>query len=344
MDMIVITSDAHKAHDPQVTAPIPGGPPFPDVAARIDQLLAAVHALNLPTISPRDHGMEPISAVHDLAYLHFLETAFSRWQTEVAPGPVVRPTSYAVRHLRRRPENLRGQAGFYLSGFNTPIVAGTFQAIRTSAHIAVEGAHRILAGAPAAYALCRPCGHHAYPDLAGGLAYLNNAAIAANILQSEGAKPAILDVDVHHGNGTQALFYERDDVYVCSVHGDPRQLYPWYAGYVDETGTGRGLGCNVNLPLPPGTENTGYVNAVETGLEAIRRFDPSVLLVSLGFDAHVGDPTANLAVTSEGFYVIGQRIAGLGLPTLLIQEGGYIVEKLSENLTAFLTGFENGRG
>jgi acetoin utilization deacetylase AcuC-like enzyme len=146
-------------------------------------------------------------------------------------------------------------------------------------------------------------------------------------------------VDVHHGNGTQSILYARDDVFFCSVHGDPRELYPWYAGYGDETGTGKGLGCNLNLPLPAGTEDRGYVEAVETGLAAIRRFGASVLIVSLGFDAHVGDPTANLAVTAEGFRAIGDRIGVLGLPTLLVQEGGYIVDKLGDNLTAFLGGF-----
>ena len=202
---------------------------------------------------------------------------------------------------------------------------------------------RIIGGAREAYALCRPSGHHVYADLAGGFCYLNNAAIAAQVLVNGGAKPAVLDVDVHHGNGTQAILYQRDDVYFCSVHGDPRELYPWYAGYADETGAGNGFGCNLNLPLAAGTENAGYVEAVETGLAAIRTFGTSVLIVSLGFDAHAGDPTANLAVTGEGFRVIGERIGGLGLPTLLVQEGGYIVEKLGDNLTAFLGGFLGAR-
>ena len=159
--------------------------------------------------------------------------------------------------------------------------------------------------------LCRPSGHHTYADLAGGFCYLNNAAIAAQVLVSGGAKPAVLDVDVHAGNGTQSILYERDDVFFCSVHGDPRELYPWYAGYADETGAGRGAGCNLNLPLPAGTENPRYVTAIEAGLEAIRRFDASVLIVSLGFDAHIGDPTANLAVTAEGSARSASVLAGL---------------------------------
>ena len=144
---------------------------------------------------------------------------------------------------------------------------------------------------------------------------------------------------MHHGNGTQAILYERDDVFFCSVHGDPRELYPWYAGYPDEAGAGRGLGCNLNLPLPAGTGNDGFVAAIDKGLSAIQRFGASVLIISLGFDAHVGDPTANLSVTADGFRDIGARIGAFGVPTLLVQEGGYIVEKLADNLTAFLGGF-----
>jgi len=305
----------------------------------MDQLLGVVSRLSLPTAPASDHGMAPIAAVHDAGYLHFLETVFERWQATPLAGPAVRATSYAVRPMLRCPDSIVGQAGYYLSGEGVPVLAGTWQAAKASAHVAVEGAKRILGGAREAYALCRPSGHHVYADLAGGFCYLNNAAIAAQVLADAGAKPAVLDVDVHHGNGTQSILYQRDDAFFCSVHGDPRGLYPWYAGYGDETGTGRGLGCNLNLPLPPATANGGYVEAVEKGLAAIRRFGASVLIISLGFDAHIGDPTANLAVTGEGFRAIGQRIGSCGVPTLLVQEGGYIVEKLGDNLTTFLSGF-----
>jgi acetoin utilization deacetylase AcuC-like enzyme len=341
--MIVITTNAHAAHDPAVMAPSPSGRPFYDRAARVEQLLGAVNRLGLPTTLASDHGMAPIAAVHDAGYLHFLETAFERWQATPLAGSAVRATSYAVRPMQRRPDTVVGQAGYYLSGEGVPVLEGTWQAAKTSAHVAIEGARRILGGAREAYALCRPSGHHVYADLAGGFCYLNNAAIAAQMLVDGGAKPAVLDVDVHHGNGTQAILYQRDDIFFCSVHGDPCELYPWYAGYADETGAGKGLGCNLNLPLMAGTENDGYVAAVDMGLAAIRRFGASGLIVSLGFDAHVGDPTANLAVTGEGFRTIGQHIGSFGLPTLLVQEGGYIVEKLGDNLTAFLGGFLEAR-
>ncbi len=273
--MIVITTSAHAAHDPATMAPSPSGRPFYDRAARMDQLLGAVNRLGLPTAPAPDHGMAPIAAVHDAGYLQFLETAFERWQTTPLAGPVVRTFGYAVRPMQRRPDAIMGQAGYYLSGEGVPVLSATWHAAKTSAHVAVEGATRILGGAREAYALCRPSGHHTYADLAGGFCYLNNAAIAAQVLVSGGAKPAVLDVDVHAGNGTQSILYERDDVFFCSVHGDPRELYPWYAGYADETGAGRGAGCNLNLPLPAGTENPRYVTAIEAGLEAIRRFDAS---------------------------------------------------------------------
>jgi acetoin utilization deacetylase AcuC-like enzyme len=298
-----------------------------------------VDKLGLPKEAAPDHGLAPIAAIHDRGYLEFLETSFAQWQSTNLAGPAIRPGAYAVRHLQKRPDNIIGQAGFYLSGVGAPVLAGTWQASKSSAHVAVEGAKRILGGAREAYALCRPSGHHAYGDLAGGFCYLNNAAIAAQTLVAGGAKPAILDVDVHHGNGTQACLYERDDVFFCSVHGDPRGLYPWYAGYVDETGSGRGLGCNLNLPLAAGTENADFVAAIDKGLAAIRTFGANVLIISLGFDAQAGDPTANLAVTADGFREIGKHIGQFGVPTLLVQEGGYFVEKLAENLEAFLSGF-----
>ena len=210
----------------------------------------------------------------------------------------------------------------------------------SSAHAAVSAADLLLKGEPAIYALCRPPGHHAHTDMAGGFCYLNNAAIAAQRLLDGGQTPvAIFDFDVHHGNGTQQIFYHRDDVFYVSVHGNPTQLYPYYAGYADEIGVGRGEGWNLNLPLAPGTADAGFIAAADCGIDAIRQKRPAALVVSVGFDAHAGDPTANLAVSSTAFKAVGHLIRGIGRPVILVQEGGYIVERLSENLQAFLTGF-----
>ena len=339
MSMIVITTSDHVLHDPATMAPLADGRPFYDRAVRVQELMRTVDKLGLPKEAAPDHGLAPIAAIHDPGYLQFLETSYAQAQSTTLAGPALRPGAYAVRHLQKRPDHIVGQAGYYLSGVGVPVLEGTWQASKRSAHVAVEGAKRILGGAREAYALCRPSGHHAYGDLAGGFCYLNNAAIAAQTLVAGGAKPAILDVDVHHGNGTQAILYERDDIFFCSVHSDPRQLYPWYAGYADETGSGRGLGSNLNVPLQAGTVNDGFVAAIDRGLAAIRQFGADVLIISLGFDAQAGDPTANLAVTADGFREIGKHIGAFDTPVLLVQEGGYLVEKLAENLEAFLGGF-----
>jgi acetoin utilization deacetylase AcuC-like enzyme len=336
--MIVITTD-HAAHDPNRFTLPSDARPYWEVPARADALLGAVRSLGLTTKFAVDHGMAPIERIHDAGYLGFLQTAFTRWQAMAGSGPILRAPAYAVRHKARRPDGVAGQAGWYLSSVSAPIVAATWTAALGSAHAAIDAADSVLAGARYAYALCRPPGHHAHTDMAGGFCYLNNAAIAAQRMLDGGSGPiAILDFDVHHGNGTQQIFYERDDVHYVSVHGDPAGLYPWFAGYSDETGVGRGLGWNLNLPLAAGTGDAEFCAAVGQGLDAIAGQRPAALIVSVGFDAQQGDPSANLAVNAAGFEAVGRQIAALGPPTVLIQEGGYLVERLAANLTAFLAG------
>lgn len=336
--MIAITT-AHAAHDPDRFT-LPGDTRrYWEVPARADALAAALLAGGITTKPAADHGLELIERVHDAGYLSFLRTAFARWQELNGSGPMLRAPAYAVRHKARRPDAVMGQAGWYLSSLSAPIVAATWTAALGSANAAADAADVVALGGRYAYALCRPPGHHAHTDMAGGFCYLNNAAIAAQRVLDSGAGPvAILDFDVHHGNGTQQIFYERDDVHYVSVHGDPATLYPWFAGYADETGVGRGLGCNLNLPLPPGSGDGPFVAAVRQGLDAIALRRPAVLIVSVGFDAQQGDPSANLAASAAGFEAVGRHIAALDMPTVLIQEGGYLVERLGLNLTAFLTG------
>jgi acetoin utilization deacetylase AcuC-like enzyme len=338
--MIVITTD-HAAHDPDHFTSPDDKRRYWEVPARIDALLQALQASDRVTRLAADHGLAPIARVHDGAYLEYLRTAFDRWRARPDAGPILRATSFPVRHGAHRPRDVVGQSGYYLSSLSAPIVEATWAVALRSAHAAVDAADAILSGEHLSYALCRPPGHHAHTDLAGGFCYLNNAAIAAQRLLDRGsAGVAILDFDVHHGNGTQQIFYDRDDVHYVSIHGDPAGLYPWFAGYADETGQGSGLGWNLNLPLPPGTADAAFVAAVGQGLDAIASKRPSVLIVSVGFDAQAGDPTANLAVGTEGFAAVGLRVAALGLPTVLIQEGGYLVQRLGANLTAFLAGLE----
>ncbi len=336
--MIVITTD-HTGHDPDRFT-LPGElPPYWEVPARADALLAAIRAAGLPARPAAERGLQPIGRVHDADYLAFLQTAFARWQALPGSGAILRARAYAVRHKARLPEGVLGQAGYYLSSLSAPIVAATWAAAAGSASAAVDAADAVLGGERFAYALCRPPGHHAHTDMAGGFCYLNNAAIAAQRMLDRGGGPvAILDFDVHHGNGTQQIFYARDDVHYVSVHGDPAGLYPWFAGYADETGQGSGLGWNLNLPLPPGARDDAFIAAIVRGLDAIDGKRPAALIVSVGFDAQEGDPAANLAVGAEGFRAAGALVAGAGLPAVLIQEGGYLVERLGANLTAFLSG------
>jgi acetoin utilization deacetylase AcuC-like enzyme len=204
---------------------------------------------------------------------------------------------------------------------------------------AVEAASAVAAGSPAAYALCRPPGHHAFADVAGGFCFVNNSAVAAQALRATAARVAILDVDLHHGNGTQGIFYARADVLTVSIHADPVRFYPFFWGHADERGEGPGLGYNLNLPLPRKSGDAPFLDALNTALRRIRAFAPDAVVVALGLDAHESDPFGGLSVTTPGFARIAEVIARLHLPTVIVQEGGYLSEELSTNLTSFLTGF-----
>jgi acetoin utilization deacetylase AcuC-like enzyme len=201
----------------------------------------------------------------------------------------------------------------------------------------------VLNGERQAYALCRPPGHHAYADMAGGFCFLNNTAIAAQRLRSKHARVAVLDVDVHHGNGTQGIFYERDDVLTVSIHADPANYYPFFWGYAHEHGAGKGQGFNFNLPLPLGSADAPWLDAGDKALAKIKEFQPTALVVALGLDASESDPLQGLKVTGAGFHAMAEKIARFGLPTVLVQEGGYLGDDLGRNLVHFLAGFEKGR-
>ena len=310
---------------------------------RAEALLSTLLAQGHEKVAPQGWDRRWISAVHDLGYLGFLETAYARWQTLPNASRLIHPHAFAHYSSRIRPESIQGQVGYYLAGGSSPIAEGTWQAALGSAHAALEASRLVLQGEREAYALCRPPGHHAYSDFGGGFCYLNNVAIAANYLASELGRVAIIDIDTHHGNGTQSIFYKRADVHFVSVHGDPNVLFPFYAGYNHERGEGEGEGYNLNLPLPLKSEDPAWLAAVSAGMSSIMNYVPSALLVSLGFDPFKGDPSSDLAVSTEGFRAAGERIGAYRGPVVLIQEGGYLVEKLGENLNAFLDGFMRAR-
>ncbi len=342
--MISVYSDDNQSHDPD--SYLTRGIPIParESPRRADELLLALRDGGHEIVAPRDHGVDLLKAVHDPAYLAFLEEAHAQWLELPNPkSACAQAHTYAVRRMDRRPSGFEGQLGYYLASSTAPLGPLSWRSILASARCAIEAADLVRQGARESYALCRPPGHHAYADLAGGYCYLNNAALAAACLRRGHDRVAILDVDVHHGNGTQGIFYDRPDVLFVSIHADPNHAYPWYAGYADETGAGAGLGTTLNLPLPIGAGDEAYRPALERALAAIRAFDPQALVVSLGLDPFEDDPTRLMRVTTPGFAAVAAPIGGLGLPTVLVQEGGYAVDALRRNLTSFLTGFLSAR-
>lgn len=343
--MKVFHSPAQAGHVPTRYAIGQDVMPAREVPARVDELLSILQASGHTVLTPRAQGIAPLRSVHSDDYLEFLSTAHDRWKVQFAGTPRadwVVPVAFQNRHMGARPDSVLGQAGHYLSSTTSPIGAGTWPAILGAAHCALEAAQATLEGERMAYALCRPPGHHAYRDLGAGFCYVNNAALAADHLARALGRVAVLDIDVHHGNGTQGLFYERADVLFVSVHADPDHGYPFYAGRPDETGAGAGAGYNLNLPLPPGTRDAGWLPAIDRGLHRIREFAPAALVVSLGFDAHERDPSALLSVSTDGFrsagQAIGAAVAHNQWPCVLIQEGGYAIDCLGSNLSAFLNG------
>ena len=325
----LIFSPAHRQHDPigQADAPL-----------RAEELRQAALDFGAQERGPGDFGMEPIVAVHSPELLALLQTAYRRFaQLKEGPRPAV-PDTFAVRESGGRvSRNIWAQLGHHCTDNLTPILPHTWDAAYAAAQTVLSAA-QALYDAPLVYALTRPPGHHAYRNLYGGYCYLNNAAIAAQWLAERGRRPAILDIDYHHGNGTQAIFYDRPDVFFCSLHADPADEYPYYAGYPDEMGAGEGEGATLNVALPPDTDDEAYLRALDWALAAVDAAGPDVLIVSLGFDTLAGDPHGGLHLTPEVFRPIGRSLVRLGRPILLVQEGGYQLGALRPALLALLEG------
>lgn len=316
----------------------------PEVPGRAEVLVRAARQAGHEIVEPGDHGLGPMAAVHTPEYLQFLRTIHQRWRRIEGASDEVIPNIHPTRRDGRYPSSAAGHAGYHMADTACPISEGSWDAIQWSAHSAVSAADYVLSSGLPAYALCRPPGHHAFPDLAGGFCFVNNSAVAAQRLCQRHQRVAIVDVDLHHGNGTQEIFYARRDVLTLSIHADPDRFYPFFWGHADERGAGPGLGYNLNLPIPRGSGDEVFLSALEKGLERVASFAPEAMVVALGLDAFEGDPFEGLAVTTEGFARIAERVAqrcrALGAPAVLVQEGGYLCPELGPNLVSFLSAFE----
>lgn len=317
-----------------------------EVPARADHVLAELQRRPLgPVLAPTPWDEALLERIHSPRYLHFLRTAWAQWIALDAANAErdILPSVWPTRTLRSdiEPDNFAAKVGLYSYDAGTPFTAGTWLAAREGAFCALSAAQDLLGGARGAFALSRPPGHHAGADFFGGYCFLNNAALAAQHLREGGcARVAVLDIDYHHGNGTQACFYDRADVFFASLHGDPRTEYPFYLGHADETGAGAGLGANLNLPLPRGTDFARWSDALETALAAIARFGAEALVVSLGMDTFVGDPISGFTLHSPDYLRVGERLARAGLPTAFVFEGGYAVAEVGVNAVNVLQGFQ----
>ncbi len=313
--------------------------PSPERPERVEILRAAATASGLEAVEARRFSRAHLATVHRRDYLEFLETAHRRWKALDAAAAEVVPNVHPQHRPARRPPHVVGQAGWYMADTACPIGEETFAAAVAAAETALTAAELLLAGETAVYALCRPPGHHAFAGMAGGFCYLNNAAVAAEFLRRRRGRVAILDLDVHHGNGTQAIFWRRDDVLTLSIHADPAAYYPFFWGHVEEWGEGAGEGANRNWPLPVGSREELWLAALAEALAEVDRYRPSVLLVALGLDVHEGDPLQGMRVGLAGLREAGRRVGARTEPVLLMQEGGYPQPELGACLGAFLEGF-----
>jgi acetoin utilization deacetylase AcuC-like enzyme len=341
--MRTIYSDDHHLHHGRCEIIDGELKPCFEMPSRADHVLARIRQQKLGEIlPPTNFGRAPVERIHTPDYLDFFEGAWARWAALGREGDLL-PFTWPARTLRdRRPNNLHGQLGYYSFDGGAPITAGTFRAAWSAAQVALSGQQWISDGAHSAFSLCRPPGHHAAADLMGGYCYLNNAAIATQAFLDQGCqRVAILDVDYHHGNGTQSIFYDRDDVLFVSIHGHPEFEFPYFLGYSDECGTGAGHGFNCNLPLAAGSAWKQWSAALEAGCQRIQAYAADVLVVSLGVDTFEEDPISQFKLNSTDYLRMGERIARLGKPTLFVMEGGYAVEEIGINAVNVLEGFES---
>ena len=344
--MKVFYSPAHLDHAPPEE--FEGGKltPAVEVPERAERVKAEIIRRGIgPVCAPLDFGMAPIGRVHDAGLVRFLGEASALWRKEYGEdAPPAIPSAWPGRGMRNRFEgDVESRLGSYAFDTATPILKGTWSASLAAVNCALSATADVKGGTRAAFALARPPGHHASADMFGGYCYLNNVAVAAQWLADRGVRPAILDVDYHHGNGTQSIFYRRNDVLFCSIHGDPVFAYPHFLGFADETGESAGEGANLNLPLPMYAAWDVYGEAFDEAAKRIAAFGPDVLLVSLGLDTFEADPISKSKLTATDFLRLGEKIAALGKPTVFLFEGGYNLDALAQITVNVLEAFE-GRG
>jgi acetoin utilization deacetylase AcuC-like enzyme len=349
--MRVVYSSAHLAHQLTFETVMGQQVPANEVAERAEIIRATLEADGgFEMVDPIEHGTDPILAVHDAGLLRFLEGAWPEMRRQGIERQALIPEALSVgglfegfgadsELLIREPRAISGRAGHWALDTSTPIVAGTYGAARAAVDVALTALDGVLGGESAVYGLCRPPGHHAARSMYGGYCFFNNAAIAAHAAARQtGEAVAILDLDYHHGNGSQQIFWRRDDVLYVSLHADPDYQYPYYLGRADETGEGPGAGANLNIPLPAGTGNDAYLAALEPTLERIAAFGGSMLVVSLGFDTYAHDPICDFTLTTDVYHEIGQQVRSLGRRLVILQEGGYYRPALGDNARAWLRG------
>lgn len=344
--MKTVYSPTHEKHWLRFEVSAGETKPCFEKPARAQYVLDEIYKRQLgEVIQPSSFNCTHITRVHSEKYLGFLKDCWQQWEQEMGSCLDAVATVFSRPSLgHREPENIEGKLGFYSADLSAGLGPDSWQAIKASAEVALHSADLILKGEHSAFGLCRPAGHHASHALMAGYCYLNNAAIASQYLLDKGKqRVAILDIDYHHGNGTQSLFYNRSDVLFASIHGDPEQEYPFYLGYADEKGEGEGLGYNINCPLPLGTTDwPRYQAALQYCLSKINSFDADVLVISLGVDTFIDDPISHFTLIADDFSKIGTMLSQAGLPTLFIFEGGYAVKDLGVNTVNVLEAFEQG--
>jgi acetoin utilization deacetylase AcuC-like enzyme/GNAT superfamily N-acetyltransferase len=322
----VVTNDRHRLHHLKERG-------YVERPVRVDAVLKGLEGLGVEHVKPRHFGETPIRAVHTAALIGYLARASAR----LSPKDLIYPTVFPLRRRRRPPRAFEMRAGYYCIDTFTPLAHNSYVAARAAVDCTLTATILIENGERFAYALCRPPGHHAEPEAWGGFCYFNNAAVAAHRLSKQG-KVALLDIDHHHGNGSQEIFYHRADVLVVNIHCHPDHAFPYFTGFADEKGAGPGKGFNRNYPLHPGTDDATYLKALDDACRHVTRYDPQFLVLSLGYDIMKGDPTGTFNVSNAGMRAIGQRIAAMRLPTLIVQEGGYSLGNLRHGARAFMTG------